>query len=153
MKKLAEVTLESDEAEVVFENIPQEYRKLQVYLEPVASSTGSLETDFNEDASNTETYNLRWDDSISTTVSSSLRTGVAFSEADGPAAFTMEIEGYSNNDFKTTTRIVSTEADIERANIQQGWKDDSAIVSTITIRFAGSSVFEPDSKFVLYGVL
>lgn len=157
MKKLAEVELDSDEAEVVFENIPQEYRKLKFYLEDkhIGDDEGGVgRLSFNDGDGTVETYRLTHDDSISTDINTDGRMfNVESPTGRDVSATRIEIEGYSNSKFKTTMRALFTRPVTNSGEIFQGWWDRTESVESITFSIGFGDEFAEGSYFALYGVL
>ena len=149
------IELESDQDSVTFGDIPDAYEKLEIYFEAQNTGTDTAATTlprFNGDTGDTnyESYEVRWDSSVSSQKKSDGRVTWVQSTDRPTNGFGILIEGYSNEDMKTTYRDRVVAARNELAIQHNGWWDSTDVVTEVMI---DSSVgWASGSHFVLHGV-
>ena len=145
--------LETDQSEVVFEDIPDRFNWLEFYMEPTVDDNNAGLIRFNDDTGdgNYESYEIQWASSADAWVRSDGRF-LWLDESDKPVrGFTLPIFGLNNPDMKTTYMVDSIRLQTPNARIDAGWWDDDSVVSKIEL-IANSTQFDSGSKFTLFGV-
>ena len=149
------IELDSDQSSVTFSDIPDDYEALELYLETNTDSTSSSDAliRFNEDTgdSNYESYQLVWDDSVSSSVRDEGRFAAISNDGRDNDSHKLMIEGYSSTDMKTTYTTSHLFVHSPNARKNSGWWDNTDVVNQVEVS-ADEDNFRSGSRFVLHGV-
>ena len=141
--------LDSDQSEVVFEDISDRFNYLEIYIEPIDpddSAKGEFFFNDDEDTANYEVYRLRFDDSTEADIRDS-----RIADFIGSHPVHYRILGISNADMKTTFVSQHTRASSGQGSTWAGWWDDESVVSKLKVN-NDDSQFSAGSTFTLIGV-
>lgn len=149
------IVLDEDADSVTFEDISDEYNWLEIYVEAMISGTDNateVRPRFNQDtvSDDYESYELEHDDSSTASIYIGGRAFDSRTSDQKNNAFIFKVEGYSNSNFVTTYRTISTLPEGTRGRIWQGWWDNTDVVTQIELN-PDDEQFAEGSEFILMG--